>query len=82
MEGAHPGGGDTVPQRKPHDPIIVPSEEIDPRHRWDRPLPAPGHVQVDFEERVDFRPAGGTCTQRVPDIRNAAFFPAVSITYA
>jgi Xaa-Pro aminopeptidase len=27
----------------------------DPRHRWDRPLPAPGHLQVDFEERVDFR---------------------------
>ncbi|PYM20060.1 MAG: aminopeptidase [Candidatus Rokuibacteriota bacterium] len=27
----------------------------DPRHRWDRPLQAPGHTQVDFEERVDFR---------------------------
>ena len=27
----------------------------DPRHRWDRPLQAPGHMQVDFEERVDFR---------------------------
>jgi Xaa-Pro dipeptidase len=27
----------------------------DPRHRWDRPLAAPGHTQVDFEERVDFR---------------------------
>jgi len=26
----------------------------DPRHRWDRPLQAPGHMQVDFEERVDF----------------------------
>ncbi len=26
----------------------------DPRHRWDRPLQAPGHLQVDFEERVDF----------------------------
>ena len=26
-----------------------------PRHRWDRPLQAPGHTQVDFEERVDFR---------------------------
>ena len=30
-------------------------ESVDPRHRWDRPLPAPGHMQVDFEERVDFR---------------------------
>src|SRR5499426_4554211 len=28
---------------------------IDPGHRWDRPLQAPGHMQVDFEERVDFR---------------------------
>lgn len=27
----------------------------DPRHRWDRPLQAPGHMQVDFEERVDFQ---------------------------
>ena len=27
----------------------------DPRHRWDRPIQAPGHMQVDFEERVDFR---------------------------
>jgi Xaa-Pro dipeptidase len=27
----------------------------DPRHRWDRPIQAPGHTQVDFEERVDFR---------------------------
>src|SRR5262249_36802539 len=30
-------------------------DDVDPRHRWDRPLPAPGHMQVDFEERVDFR---------------------------
>ena len=27
----------------------------DPGYRWDRPLAAPGHIQVDFEERVDFR---------------------------
>src|SRR5262245_45168303 len=33
----------------------VPMPEPDPRHRWDRPLQAPGHMQVDFEERVDFR---------------------------
>jgi Xaa-Pro dipeptidase len=31
------------------------ADGADPRHRWDRPLPAPGHMQVDFEERVDFR---------------------------
>jgi Xaa-Pro aminopeptidase len=33
---------------------IVP-DDVNPRHRWDRPLQAPGHMQVDFEERVDFR---------------------------
>ena len=30
-------------------------EHPDPQHRWDRPLQAPGRMQVDFEERVDFR---------------------------
>jgi len=30
-------------------------DDVNPRHRWDRPLQAPGHIQVDFEERVDFR---------------------------
>ncbi len=33
----------------------VSPDDGDPRHRWDRPLQAPGHMQVDFEERVDFR---------------------------
>ena len=33
----------------------VSPDDVDPRHRWDRPLQAPGHMQVDFEERVDFR---------------------------
>ena len=33
----------------------VTAEDVDPRYRWDRPLQAPGHTQVDFEERVDFR---------------------------
>ena len=28
---------------------------VDPKHRWDRPLQAPGRTQVDFEERVNFR---------------------------
>src|SRR5256712_8360802 len=47
--------------RKPPSPPRTPSakpvapESVDPRHRWDRPLQAPGHMQVDFEERVDFR---------------------------
>ena len=30
-------------------------DPLNPAHRWDRPLQAPGRVQVDFEERVDFR---------------------------
>src|SRR5947209_12197348 len=33
---------------------VIP-DDVDPRHRWDRPLHAPGHTQVDFEERVEFR---------------------------
>jgi Xaa-Pro dipeptidase len=36
-------------------PAPVTPEGPDARHRWDRPLQAPGHMQVDFEERVDFR---------------------------
>ena len=30
-------------------------DDIDPHHRWDRPLQAPGRTQVDFEERINFR---------------------------
>src|SRR6185436_17907689 len=39
------------------DPMARPvtTADVDPRYRWDRPLQAPGHMQVDFEERVDFR---------------------------
>src|ERR1700748_1524082 len=37
------------------EPVIVRPEDVDPRHRWDRPIQAPGPLQVDFEERVDFR---------------------------
>ena len=36
-------------------PRHVTSDAVDPKHRWDRPIQAPGHMQVDFEERVDFR---------------------------
>ncbi|HEX6211716.1 MAG TPA: aminopeptidase P family N-terminal domain-containing protein, partial [Methylomirabilota bacterium] len=40
-----------------HEPMARPvsADDVDPRYRWDRPLQAPGHMQVDFEERVDFR---------------------------
>jgi Xaa-Pro dipeptidase len=30
-------------------------DPLNPGYRWDRPLQAPGRMQVDFEERVDFR---------------------------
>ena len=41
-------------RRRP-EPRAVRPDDIDPKHRWDRPLQAPGRTQVDFEERVDFR---------------------------
>jgi Xaa-Pro dipeptidase len=41
-------------KRRP-EPKIVRPDDIDPKHRWDRPLQAPGRTQVDFEERIDFR---------------------------
>jgi Xaa-Pro dipeptidase len=36
------------------DPDVL-YDPADPGHRWERPLQAPGRMQVDFEERVDFR---------------------------
>ncbi|MBI2294669.1 MAG: hypothetical protein HYU76_01165, partial [Betaproteobacteria bacterium] len=30
-------------------------DPANPGHRWERPLQAPGRMQVDFEERLDFR---------------------------
>ena len=35
--------------------IPVDENDLEPGHRWSRPLQAPGITQVDFEERVDFR---------------------------
>ena len=40
---------------RPTPPPSAYADATDPRHRWDRPIQAPGHTQVDFEERVDFR---------------------------
>ncbi|HET7607564.1 MAG TPA: M24 family metallopeptidase [Gammaproteobacteria bacterium] len=37
------------------EPKQVLGDDIDPHHQWKRPLQAPGHTQVDFEERVNFR---------------------------
>jgi len=33
------------------EPTIVKPEDIDPGFNWDRAIPAPGHMAVDFEER-------------------------------
>jgi Xaa-Pro dipeptidase len=32
----------------------VTAEDLNPRWNWDRPIAAPGRMNVDFEERVDF----------------------------
>ena len=42
-------------RKKRSDPRIVRPDDIEPHHDWSRPLQAPGHTQVDFEERVNFR---------------------------
>ncbi len=41
--------------KKTTEPKIIRPDDIDPHHDWKRPLQAPGHTQVDFEERIDFR---------------------------
>jgi len=41
--------------KKAAEPKIIHPDDIDPHHNWKRPLSAPGHTQVDFEERVNFR---------------------------
>ena len=42
-------------KKKAAEPRKIRPDDIDPHHHWDRPLQAPGHMQVDFEERVNFR---------------------------
>ena len=51
-------------KRRPEPKIIRP-DDVDPKHRWDRPLQAPGRTQVDFEERIDFRRLHGYRLARV-----------------
>jgi len=42
--------------KKSKKPEFVPvnPDDLNPSHRWNRPLQAPGITQVDFEERVNF----------------------------
>jgi Xaa-Pro dipeptidase len=42
------------PRAISRDQVLSP-EAIKPGFNWSRPIPAPGHSAVDFEERVDFR---------------------------
>src|SRR5712671_1210558 len=42
-------------KRRRPEPKIVRPDDIDPHHDWKRPIGAPGHTQVDFEERINFR---------------------------
>ncbi|KTD60996.1 M24 family metallopeptidase [Legionella spiritensis] len=39
----------------PTEPVQIYESDIDPRWNWQRPIPSPGRMAVDFEERVDFR---------------------------
>ena len=42
-------------KKKTREPEIIKPDDVDPHFRWDRPIGAPGHTQVDFEERINFR---------------------------
>src|ERR1700688_3014238 len=35
-------------------PHLIRPEHLDPSWRWDRAIPAHGHMSVDFERRIDF----------------------------
>lgn len=37
------------------EPQIISESDINPNWNWDRPIPSPGRMSVDFEERIDFR---------------------------
>src|SRR5689334_5216075 len=43
------------PKKRTSEAPDVLVDPLDPNHRWERPLQAPGRMAVDFEERVDFR---------------------------
>ena len=42
------------PRHITRDKVLSPGA-VKPGFNWSRPIPAPGHSAVDFEERVDFR---------------------------
>src|SRR3954465_14659519 len=46
---------DVDPKKRVSEAPDVLFDPANPNHRWERPLQAPGRMQVDFEDRVDFR---------------------------
>jgi Xaa-Pro dipeptidase len=42
-------------KKKASEPTIIKPDDVDPHFNWSRPIGAPGHTQVDFEERINFR---------------------------
>jgi len=42
-------------KKKVTEPKLIRPDDINPHHNWLRPIHAPGHTQVDFEERINFR---------------------------
>ena len=42
-------------QKKAKEPKIIKPDDVDPHFNWNRPIGAPGHTQVDFEEHINFR---------------------------
>src|SRR3972149_5799760 len=42
-------------KKKTSEPKIIKPDDVNPHYKWDRPIGGPGHTQVDFEERVNFR---------------------------
>ena len=44
-----------MPQQSQIEPIQINENDILPNWEWDRVIPAPGPMAIDFEERVDFR---------------------------
>jgi Xaa-Pro aminopeptidase len=54
------------------EPRSIKPDDIDPHHNWSRPIQAPGHTQVDFEERVNFRRLHDYRLARVRAALNAA----------
>jgi Xaa-Pro aminopeptidase len=37
------------------EPKVTQEKDLQPNWNWDRPIPSPGRMAVDFEERIDFR---------------------------